>query len=112
MHDIHIHFTENSLSKDGPSAGVAITTALLSLIKNKQINQNISMTGEITLKGEILKVGSIKQKSIAALRNNVIKFFIPEDNKNEIEKLDSNLIENIKYIPVSNYKEIYKSLFE
>lgn len=111
-HDIHIHFTENSISKDGPSAGVAIVTALLSLIKDKPINQNISMTGEISLKGEILSVGSIKEKSIAASRNNIIKLFIPENNKNELNKIDNELKQNIKYILVNNYKEIYKSLFE
>ena len=111
-HDIHIHFTENNISKDGPSAGIAITTAILSLIKDKPINQNISMTGEITLKGEILPVGSIKEKSISASRNNIIKLYIPEQNKNDLNKIDNELKENIKYILVSNYKEIYKSLFE
>ena len=111
-HDIHIHFTQNDVSKDGPSAGVAITTAILSLIKDKQVNQNISMTGEITLKGEILAVGSIKEKSIAASRNNIIKLFIPENNKNDLDKIDNELKENIKYILVNNYKEIYKSIFE
>ena len=111
-HDIHIHFTENGISKDGPSAGIAIVTAILSHIKDKPINQNISMTGEITLKGEILGVGSIKEKSIAASKNNIIKLFIPETNKNELNRLDNELKENIKYILVNNYKEIYKTLFE
>lgn len=111
-HDIHIHFTENAISKDGPSAGIAITTALLSLIKDVKIDKNISMTGEITLKGEILRVSSIKEKSIAALRNEITKILIPYDNKSDVEKLDQELKENINYIYVNDYKEIYEILFK
>ena len=111
-HDIHIHFTENAISKDGPSAGIAITTAILSLIKDVKIDKNISMTGEITLKGEILRVSGIKEKSIAALRNEITKILIPYDNKSDVEKLEQELKENINYIYVNDYKEIYEILFK
>lgn len=111
-HDIHIHFTENALLKDGPSAGIAITTALLSLIKNRIVNSNISMSGEITLKGQILKVAGIKEKSIAAIRNKIENFVIPSDNIKDIETLDDELLDKINYIYANDYKEIYEILFK
>ena len=69
--DLHVHFTENACFKDGPSAGIAITTAILSLLKKKVVSDTISMTGEITLKGDILQVGGIKDKAIACLRHKI-----------------------------------------
>ncbi len=110
--DIHIHFTEGSVSKDGPSAGCAITTALLSLIKNKTISNNISMTGEITLKGDILKVGGIKEKSVAGKKYGINKLFLPYDNISDVEWLENDLKNNISFIPVKNYFDIYDELFK
>lgn len=109
--DIHIHFTEGATAKDGPSAGIAITTAILSLIKNKVIDNNISMTGEITLKGDVLPVGGIKEKSIASRRNNINRLFIPYDNINDVNYLENDLKDNINFIPVSNYIDIYNQIF-
>ena len=109
--DFHIHFTEASISKDGPSAGCAIITSILSLLKNKKIKNNISMTGEISLKGDIFKVGGIKEKAIAAKRNGIDTLYIPKYNMKEIETLEKDLINAIKFIPVSNYEEIYKEIF-
>lgn len=109
--DIHIHFTEGASPKDGPSAGLAITTAILSHIKNQKISDEISMTGEISLKGDILKVGGIKEKSIACFRNKIKKLYIPEDNKNDIEWLEKDLKESIEFIPVNNYEDLFKKIF-
>ena len=111
-HDIHIHFTQSSSNKDGTSAGVCITTAILSLIKNKIIDFSISMTGEITLKGKIIRVNGIKDKSIACVKNNISKLFIPNDNMGDISFIDSDLTNNINYIGVSDYKEIFEMLFD
>ena len=109
--DIHIHFTEGASPKDGPSAGVAITTAILSHIKNQKISDEISMTGEISLKGDILKVGGIKEKSIACFRNKIKTLYIPEDNKNDIEWLEKDLKESIEFIPINNYEDLFKKIF-
>ena len=109
--DLHIHFTDSSVSKDGPSAGIAILTSIISLIKNKKISDEVSMTGEITLTGDILKVGGIKEKAIAAKRNNIKKLYIPKDNLNDIEWLDDDIKSSIKFVGVSNYLEIYKEIF-
>lgn len=110
-HDIHIHFTEGSNPKDGPSAGIAITTAILSHIKNQKISDEISMTGEITLKGDILKVGGIKEKSIACFRNKIKTLYIPEDNKNDINWLEKDLRETIEFVTINNYEELFKKIF-
>ena len=110
--DIHIHFTEGGVAKDGPSAGSAITTAILSLIKNKIVSNEISMTGEISLKGDILKVGGVKEKSIAAKRFGINKLFVPYDNINDVEWLESDLKNNINFIPVKTYFDIYNQLFK
>ena len=109
--DIHIHFTEGASPKDGPSAGLAITTAILSHIKNQKISDKISMTGEISLKGDILKVGGIKEKSIACFRNKIKTLYIPEDNKNDIEWLEKDLKESIEFITVNNYEDLFKKIF-
>ena len=111
-HDLHIHFTDSAVSKDGPSAGCAIITAILSLIKGVKIPNNVSMSGEISLKGDILKVGGIKEKSISAKRNNIKKFYIPIDNISDTTSLDEDIKSSIKIIGVSNYKDIYKEIFK
>ena len=110
-HDIHIHFTEGASPKDGPSAGISITTAIISHIKNQKISDEISMTGEITLKGDILKVGGIKEKSIACFRNKIKTLYIPVDNKNDIEWLEKDLKDSIEFIPINNYLDLYKKIF-
>ena len=109
--DLHVHFTENACFKDGPSAGMAITTAILSLLKKKVISDAISMTGEITLKGDILQVGGIKDKAIACLRHKIKTFYIPEDNANDVQWLDDDLANNIEFQTISNYKDLYKKIF-
>ncbi len=109
--DLHIHFTENASFKDGPSAGVAITTAILSLLKNKVINSHISMSGEITLKGDVIKIGGIKEKAIACVKNKINTLYIPEDNAIDVKWLTKDLTNNIEFITISNYKDIYKKIF-
>lgn len=109
--DFHIHFTESSVQKDGPSAGIAITTAILSLLKNEVISDELTMTGEITLKGEVLKVGGIKEKTIASSRNKIHKIFLPEENIYDTTWLENDLKNEVEFIGVKNYIEIYKKIF-
>ena len=109
--DLHIHFTEAAVSKDGPSAGSAIITVILSLIKNKVVPNNISMSGEISLKGDILKIGGIKEKAIAAKRNDINILYIPKENLKDVNYLEDELKNDIKFVGVSNYIEIYKEIF-
>ncbi len=110
--DFHIHFTEGAVPKDGPSAGVLITTSLLSYIKNKPIKNNISMTGEMTLLGTILPIGGLKEKSLSAFRYGIDTIYLSNKNKKDLNELDESIKNNINYILVDNYIEIYRSLFK
>ncbi len=107
--DIHIHATEAAVPKDGPSAGVTITTALVSALTGLPVRRDIAMTGEVTIRGRVLKIGGLKEKSMAAYRGGVKTVFIPEDNIPDIEEIDAACRENIEFIPVNTVNEIIKS---
>lgn len=109
--DIHIHVPEGATPKDGPSAGGAITTALVSALKNKAVPKDIGMTGEITLRGNILEIGGLKEKSIAAHRAGLKTIFIPKDNQKTLVEIPKEVKKDIKFIPVSHYSEIYNKIF-
>lgn len=109
--DIHIHFEEGAVPKDGPSAGVTLVTSLISMFKNTIIDNKISMTGEITLRGKVLPIGGLKEKLIAASVNNIDKVFIPKDNINDLEEIPKQVKDKIKIIPVEDYSEIYEMSF-
>ena len=110
--DVHINFLSSAIPKDGPSAGSAITTALIGLLLGKLVDLSVAMTGEITLKGDILKIGGLKEKIIGAYNNGIKTIFIPKDNIDELDDIDNKIIDHLNIIPVSNYSEIYKVLFE
>lgn len=110
--DIHIHVPDAAISKDGPSAGIALTTALISLFKNMKVNKDIAFTGEISLRGNILPIGGLKEKSIGAARTGIKKIYIPYDNIHDLENIPSEIKEKIEFIPVKNYKELYQELGE
>ena len=109
--DIHIHVPEGATPKDGPSAGGAITTALVSALKNIAIPKEIGMTVEITLRGNILEIGGLKEKAIAAHRAGLKTIFIPKDNQKSLVEVPKEVKKDIKFIPVSHYSEIYKQIF-
>ena len=108
--DIHIHVPEGAVKKEGPSAGIAIITAIISALKGIEIDSSISMTGEITLRGNILPIGGLKEKVIGAKRNGIKKIFIPKENERDLDEIEDQIKENIEFILVSNYDEIIKSL--
>ena len=110
--DIHIHVPEGATPKDGPSAGGAITTALVSALKNIPMPRDIGMTGEITLRGNILEIGGLKEKSIAAHRAGLKTIFIPKDNQKSLVDVPVEVKKAIKFIPVEHYSEIYKKIFK
>ena len=109
---IHINVPEAATPKDGPSAGTALTTTLISLIKNKEVNSDICMTGEITLRGHVLPIGGLKEKLIGAYRARMKKVFIPKDNIKDLEKVPEEIKDNLEIIPVALYSEIYKTIFK
>ncbi len=109
--DIHIHFLEAAIKKDGPSAGVAITTSILSIILNKKIVNDIAFTGEISLTGEILRVGGIKEKVIGAYNKHMKKIYLPLANELDLEEIPTQIKNELDIHLVKNYQEIYDELF-
>lgn len=108
--DIHIHVPEGAVPKDGPSAGITITTALASLLTNKKVSGNIAMTGEVSLRGNVMPIGGIKEKLMAAERAGVKKAFIPKDNIEDLKDIPEEIKEKIEVIPVTTVKEVLKEL--
>jgi ATP-dependent Lon protease len=110
--DIHINVPNIAIKKEGPSAGVAITTCLISALSNFKVSNKVAFTGEITLRGNILKVGSIKEKIIGAYINNIDTIFIPFSNLSDLEEVQEEIKNKITFIPVKKYEEIYAYLKE
>ena len=110
-HDIHIHVPEGAVPKDGPSAGVTLTTALVSALSNRPVDCHIGMTGEITLRGSVLPIGGLREKSIAANRSGLKKIFIPAENERDIEDIPEEVRSQLEIQPVSHISEILNSIF-
>ena len=104
--NVHIHVPEGAVPKDGPSAGVTITTAIVSAFTEIPVNKDIAMTGEITLRGRVLRIGGLKEKSIAAHRAGSKTVLIPADNERDLQKLPESVKKNIKFIPVGHVSEV------
>lgn len=109
---IQIHVPEGAVPKDGPSAGITFTTAIISALTKKPVSHKIAMTGEITLRGKVLPIGGLKEKSLAALKLGIKTIFIPKDNEKNLEEVVDEVKKVIKFIPVSSYNEIYDHLFK
>ncbi len=104
--DIHIHATEGAVPKDGPSAGITIATALVSALTGRAVKRDIAMTGEVTVKGRVLPIGGLKEKSMAAYRAGVKTVFIPKANEADLEELDKSVLENVEFVTVSNVETV------
>lgn len=102
--DIHIHVPEGAIKKDGPSAGIALTLAIFSALTNLKIPSDIAMTGEITLRGHVLEIGGLKEKSLGALRSGIKRIIIPYDN--DISELPKEVKDNIRFFKVKKFKEV------
>jgi ATP-dependent Lon protease len=105
-HDVHIHVPAGAIPKDGPSAGIAMATALISTLTNKPICKDVAMTGEITLRGRVLPVGGLKEKSLGALRAGIHTIILPEKNKKDLTEIPANVRRKIKFVPVSSMDEV------
>ncbi|MDP2647560.1 MAG: endopeptidase La [Desulfobacterales bacterium] len=104
--DIHIHVPAGAIPKDGPSAGIAMATALISAMRNQPVSKDVAMTGEITLTGRVLPIGGLKEKSLGALRANIHHIIIPEKNKKDLYEIPKSIKRKIKYICVKHMDEV------
>jgi len=108
QNDIHIHVPEGAVPKDGPSAGITMATALVSAISNKPIKREVGMTGEITLRGRVLPIGGLKEKSLGAHRAGLTTIIIPKDNEKDIDDIPESIREQLTFKPVSSAEEVLK----
>ncbi len=104
--DIHVHFPEASVPKDGPSAGITITTAIVSALTGQTVRRNIAMTGEITLRGRVLPIGGLKEKTMAALRNGITTVIIPSDNVKDLEEIDQTVRAALHFVAVEHIDQV------
>jgi len=109
---LHMHLPEGATPKDGPSAGCAMVTSLLSLALGKSVRKDLAMTGELTLTGKILPIGGVKEKTVAARRSGVKVLCFPKDNKKDFEELDENIRHGLEVHFLDYYKDLYQVAFE
>ena len=106
--DIHIHVPEGAIPKDGPSAGIALATSIISALTGKAVNHSVAMTGEITLRGRVLPIGGLKEKILAAHRGGISKVLIPMDNKKDLEEIPNRILKKVEIIPVEHMDDVLK----
>lgn len=110
--DIHLHFPEGATPKDGPSAGITISTALLSALTGVPVRGDTAMTGEVTLRGKVLPIGGLKEKSMAAYRSGIKRIIIPADNVSDLDEVDPAVKEAVEFIPVTTVEEVWKAALD
>src|SRR5699024_2068385 len=107
-YDIHIHVPEGATPKDGPSAGITMATALVSALTGRAVRKDVGMTGEITLRGRVLPIGGLKEKSLRAHRAGIKTIIIPVDNERDIEDIPKSVRDDLTFIPVKHLDEVLK----
>ena len=107
--DIHVHFPEGAVPKDGPSAGIAITTAMLSALTGRKVRGSVAMTGEVTLRGRVLPIGGLKEKTMAALRNGISTVIIPRENEKDLEEIDQTVRKALHFVPVDTVDAVFSA---
>ena len=110
--DVHVHVPAGAVPKDGPSAGIAMFTALASLFTNKPVRSDVAMTGEITLRGLVLPIGGLKEKSLAAMRAGISTVIIPKLNEKDLVDVPEEAKQKLKFVPVENVDEVLAAALE
>jgi ATP-dependent Lon protease len=107
-HDIHIHIPEGAIPKDGPSAGITLVTAIVSVLSNRAVKRSVAMTGEVTLRGNVLAIGGLKEKVLAAHRNKVTTVIIPVANRKDVDDIPKEVLKDIEFVYAENVKQVLK----
>lgn len=108
-HDLQIHIPEGAVPKDGPSAGITLTTAIISSLTNKKVSADLAMTGEVTLRGNVLPIGGLREKTMAAYRSNIHRIILPDTNMKDLDDVEQAVKDNIKFIPVKTMDDVIKN---
>jgi ATP-dependent Lon protease len=111
-HDVHIHVPAGAIPKDGPSAGITIATALLSLISGRPVRDDVAMTGELTLTGEVLPIGGLKEKALAAQRSGIRKVIAPKLNEQDLEDVPEHLRSDLEFVFVDRVDAVFDAALE
>ena len=107
--DIHVHVPEGATPKDGPSAGITMATAILSAFTNKSVKRSVAMTGEITLRGKVLPIGGLKEKSLAAYRMGINTIIIPKANEKDLVEIPKEIRKQLKFITAEDVKTVFET---
>ena len=105
--DIHVHVPDGATPKDGPSAGIAMTTAIVSLLTGNPVRRDVAMTGEVSLRGRVLPIGGLKEKLLAALRGGIKTVLIPQENEKDLDEIPDVVKEGLEIIPVTDINEVF-----
>lgn len=107
-HDIHIHVPEGAVPKDGPSAGITLTTAVISAITGRKVSSTLAMTGEVTLRGNVLPIGGLREKTMAAFRSDIHKIILPKNNLKDLDDIPQSVRDSMEFVPVKTMDEVLK----
>lgn len=110
--DLHVHFPEGAVPKDGPSAGIAVTTAMASALTGRAVRPGVAMTGEVTLRGRVLPIGGLREKTMAALRAGVTRVVLPKENERDLEEIDQIVRDQLTFIPVTEMAQVLEAALE
>jgi ATP-dependent Lon protease len=104
--DLHVHFPAGAIPKDGPSAGIAVTLAIASVMSRRPVRRDVAMTGEVTLRGRVLPIGGLREKAVAAHRNRMSTVIIPFDNQRDLDEIPVEVREGVRFVPVKTMDEV------